>query len=398
MAERNERKEHAPVILHLDMDAFFASVEEVDDPSLKGKPVIIGASDRGVVSAASYAARKFGVHSAMPVARARKLCPQGIFLPGRHKRYGEVSRLVMREVTNFSPLVEQTSVDEAYVDITGMGLLHESPRALAMRMKERIREVTGLTCSVGIAPNKFLAKICSDINKPDGIYILPPQDVPAFLTTLPVGRIPGVGKRFEAELHTLGVRHASDILRFTEAFWTGRLGEKAAQFLYARARGEGNAVLRPHAPPKSSGAENTFRADTDDREELKRWLMRQAERVGRDLRKEGYFGRTVTLKMKFKDFRTITRSRTLARPVQCTDDIFRAAEDLLAAESLPMPLRLIGVSVSGLSRGERQLGLWDEPGEEEMLRLDKALDAINEKFGGATVFRGRTFDFWRTGK
>lgn len=398
MTERSERKEHAPVILHLDMDAFFASVEEVDDPSLKGKPVIIGASDRGVVSAASYAARKFGVHSAMPVAQARKLCPQGIFLPGSHKRYGEVSRQVMREVANFSPLVEQTSVDEAYVDITGMGLLHESPRALAVRMKERIREVTGLTCSVGIAPNKFLAKICSDINKPDGIYILPPQDVPVFLTTLPVGRIPGVGKRLEAELHSLGVRHASDILRFTEAFWTGRLGEKAARFLYARARGEGNTVLRPHAPPKSSGAENTFRADTDDREELKRWLMRQSERVGRDLRKEGYFGRTLTLKMKFKDFRTITRSRTLARPVQSTDDIFRAAEELLDAEPLPMPLRLIGVSVSGLSRGERQLGLWDEPGEEEMLRLDKALDAINEKFGGTAVFRGRTFDFWRTEK
>lgn len=381
----------SPVIMHLDMDAFFASVEQADDPSLKGKPVIIGASDRGVVSAASYEARKYGVRSAIPVAQARKLCPHGIFLPGRHRRYREVSRQVMAVVSCFSPLVEQTSVDEAYVDITGMERLFGTPGQLACRLKECIREETGLTCSVGIAPNKFLAKICSDLNKPDGVYILEPEAVPAFLAGLDPYKITGVGKRLAETLRTLNVRVITDVLRFSRAFWADKVGDKAADFLYARAQGQGSATLVPHTDPKSSGAENTFARDTRDLEELKRWLLRQADRVGRDLRSDNRFGRTITLKLKFADFRSITRSVSLPRPVQATEDIFAAAQGLLDAQSLPQPVRLIGVSVSNLSRGERQLDLLADAQSEARLRLDKALDALRERHGANAVTRGRLF-------
>lgn len=377
------------------MDAFFASVEEADNPELKGKPVIIGASDRGVVSAASYEARKYGVRSAIPVAQARKLCPHGIFLPGRHRRYGEVSRQVMAVVHGFSPLVQQTSVDEAYVDISGMGLLYESPLELARLMKAAIVEATGLTCSVGIAPNKFLAKICSDLNKPDGIYILLPADVPAFLKALVPYKIPGVGRRLAEELQSLNVRVIADVLRFSHSFWVERMGEKTADFLYARAQGLGSTNVVPHSDPKSSGAENTFEKDTDDREELRRWLLHQSERVGRDLRKYGWHGRTVTLKAKYRDFKTVTRSRTLPRPVQTTEEIYRAAEELFAALPLPQPLRLIGVSVSGFSRGERQLDLLGEAPRARTDRLDQTLDALNERFGDAAVVRGQLFGFRR---
>jgi len=385
-----------PVILHLDMDAFFASVEQADDPSLKGRPVIIGASDRGVVSAASYEARKYGVRSAIPVAQARKLCPHGVFLPGRHRRYREVSRQVMAVVACFSPLVEQTSVDEAYVDISGMERLFGTPERIARRLKESIREATGLTCSVGIAPNKFLAKICSDLNKPDGVYILDPADVPAFLARLDPYRISGVGKRLAETLRTLNVRVITDVLRFSEAFWAEKVGDKAARFLYARARGQGSSEIVPYAEAKSSGAENTFARDTRDPEELKRWLLRQAERVGRDLRSDDRFGRTVTLKVKFADFRSVTRSISLPRPVQATEDIFRAAEGLLDALPLPQSVRLIGVSVSNLSRGERQLDLLDDGRDEARARLDKALDALRERHGRDAVTRGRLFGHDRT--
>ncbi len=380
-----------PLIMHLDMDAFFASVEQADDPSLKGKPVIIGASDRGVVSAASYEARKFGVRSAIPVAQARKLCPHGVFLPGSHRRYRDVSRQVMAVVGCFSPMVEQTSVDEAYVDISGLERLFGPPPELARRIKDAIREATGLTCSVGIAPNRFLAKICSDLNKPDGIYILAPEDVPAFLSRLDPYKISGVGKRLAETLRVLNVRVITDVLRFSRAFWADKVGDKAADFLYARAQGLGSTEIVPHSDPKSSGAENTFARDTRDVDELKRWLLRQSERVGKDLRGDDRFGRTVTLKVKFSDFRTITRSVTLPRPVQTTEDIFAAAEGLFDALQLAQPLRLIGVSVSNLSRGERQLDLLSDGASEARTRLDKALDVLRERHGRDAVTRGRLF-------
>lgn len=381
-------------ILHLDMDAFFASVEVLDDPSLRGRPVIIAGSDRGVVSAASYEARRYGVHSAMPAARARKLCPHGVFLPGRMQRYKELSRLAMGVLREASPLVEQTSVDEAYVDITGTERIYGSSRETAAALKRSIFEATGgLTCSVGVAPNRFLAKICSDLDKPDGIYVLDPEDVPSFLRTLDVGKIPGVGPRLQKTLHTLGVYKAAEALRFSKEFWIERLGEKGGRFICNRARGIDHSPIVPRHDPKSTGAENTFSRDVDDLDEVKRWIARQSERVGRDLRKNGLYARTVTLKVKAADFSVQSKSLSLPDPVNTTDHIYRAALELFDAMVLPEKMRLVGVTASGLTRSGGQLGLFAGDERSRCEELDRTIDAIAERFGDKVISRGRTFGF-----
>jgi len=387
-------------ILHLDMDAFFASVEQHDDPSLAGRPVIIGCDPRGVVSAASYEARTFGVRSAMPVVEARRRCPQGVFLPGNRRRYVEVSRLVMATLAEVSPLVEPASIDEAYVDITGTETLFGPPDVLGRRLKALIREATGLSCSVGIAPVKFLAKIASDYDKPDGLTVIEPDRTAAFLADLPVGKIPGVGKRGQAALASLGIRVVGDVLHYPPDFFERHFGKWGLE-LVERANGRGSAVVRTDREIKSSSAENTFAADTADRETLLAWLLLQAERVGRDLRQEGLRGRTVTLKLKFGDFRQITRSRTLAEPTDSDAVIFETAVALLAAEDLPRPVRLIGVGVSHFGDTPRQLSLFEHPDEKARQRagrIDAALDAIRGRFGREAIIRGRLFGFPRDRK
>lgn len=382
-------------ILHLDMDAFFASVEQHDDPSLKGLPVIIGQGARGVVSAASYEARVFGVHSAMPVAEARRLCPQGVFLPGNRHRYAAVSRVVMATLERYSPLVEPASIDEAYVDITGTEPLFGPPETLGRAIKAAIREETGLSCSVGIAPVKFIAKIASDYDKPDGLTVVAPEQVTVFLAELPVGKIPGVGKRGQATLARFGVRLVGDVLAYPPDFWKRHCGKWGLD-LYARAQGLGSDVVNPDRETKSVSAENTFARDTADRDRLRAWLLLQAERVGRELRREGLRGRTVTLKLKFNDFKQITRSRTLADPTDDDSVIFTAAARLLDAESLPKAVRLIGLGLSNFGEKPRQLSLFDAPETATQARSDKinaALDAIRDKFGRAAIVRGRLFDF-----
>ena len=376
-------------ILHLDMDAFFASVEQADNPELKGKPVIVGGEKRGVVSACSYEARTFGIHSAMPSATARRLCPHGVFLPGRMHRYAEISRQVMAILGAFSPLVEQASVDEAYLDITGCETLFGPPRDMALRIKTEIRAATALNCSIGIAPVKFLAKIASDYRKPDGLFILEPEDVPAFLLTLPVAKIPGVGKSTQAMLAQLGVTLTGDILRFPRDFWERRFG-KTGLHLYGRAQGMGSTEIITSRDPKSDSAENTFPQDTRDTEQLHAWLLHQAERVGRSLRSSNLKGRTVTLKIKFADFRQITRSHTLAEPTNTTRTIFQTTRDLLAKTPLPQPVRLLGTAVSNFANPPRQLSLLDDLAEpQRQQHLDAALDEIQEKYGRESVVRGR---------
>jgi DNA polymerase-4 len=388
--------EEAPgMILHLDMDAFFASVEQHDDPSLRGLPVIIGCHPRGVVSAASYEARVFGVHSAMPVVEARRRCPGGVFLPGNRRRYAAVSRLVMATLESFSPLVEPASIDEAYVDATGTETLFGPPETLGRRVKAAIGQATGLSCSVGIAPVKFLAKIASDFDKPDGLTVVPPEGVASFLAGLPVGRIPGVGKRAQATLARLGIRVAGDILAYPPDFFERHLGKWGLE-LYERAHGRGSATVRPSREAKSVSAENTFEADTADREILLAWLLVAAERVGRELRRDGLAGRTVTVKIKFSDFRQITRSRTLAGPTAGDGVIFETAAGLLAAEALSRPVRLIGLGVSHFAAASRQLSLFERPHERQRRqagRVDAALDAIRDKFGREAIVRGRLFGF-----
>jgi len=373
-------------ILHVDMDAFYASVEQADDPSLKGRPVIIGQGARGVVSAASYEARTFGIHSAMPVMQARKLCPDGVFLKGRMSRYADVSREIMAILHRFSPVVEQASIDEAYLDITGCEALLGPPEAIARAIKTEILATTGLTCSIGVAPCKYLAKIVSDWRKPDGLTILTPEEVPEFMRQLPVARMPGVGTKFLEELVPLGIRTAGDILARPEGWWTDRFGKRGTA-LHRRARGIDDAEVHPEREAKSTSAENTFEEDISDRPTLKRWILRQAERVGAELRAMGCVARTVTLKCKFSDFQLITRSHTLKEPTSRTQVIYSEAVKLLGTVQLRKSLRLIGVGVSNLESSPRQLDLFDE-GPKREARLDKALDALRAKHGRGIVQRG----------
>lgn len=382
----------APCILHLDMDAFFASVEQVDDPSLRGLPLIVGGGDRGVVSACSYEARAFGVHSAMPMVQARRLCPQAVVKSGRMSRYAEVSRQIMRILENFSPVVEQASVDEAYLDVAGMERLYGPIEAMAALIKAAIGEATGLNCSIGVAPVKFLAKIASDYRKPNGLFILRPEEVPAFLATLPVEKIPGVGPKAVLRLKEVGVRTAADVRRFSEEFWLRRLG-KWGSCLYQRAAGIDPRPVAPWSEAKSEGAENTFQRDTNDVEELKRWLMDQAERVGRRLRRDKVQGRTVTLKIKYADFKQITRSRTLSKPTASTKTLFQTVAALLDEEPLQSKARLIGLAVSNFDRSPQQHTLFPDLDNARQDRLDQTLDAIRDKFGREKLIRGRLFGF-----
>jgi DNA polymerase-4 len=382
-------------ILHIDMDAFFASVEQMDNPELRGLPVAVGGtSDRSVVSAASYEVRKYGVRSAMSVVKARKLCPEIVMVPGRMRRYKEVSVQAMGVLREFSPTVEQASVDEAYLDGTGLERLFGPIDEIGRRIKERMREVTGLTCSVGAAPVRFLAKIASDMDKPDGMYIVRHDQVADFLRTLPVGRIPGVGAKLLDALKRLGVRTCGDVLARPREYWEERLGKYGAA-LYDRARGIDPTPVTPNEAAKSCSAENTFSEDTTDRVLLRKWLLAQSERVGEDLRRHGYRGRTVTLKVKYSDFSQITRSKSLDARTDNTGIIYETACSLLEQVRLHRAVRLIGVGVSNFEARVRQVNLFEEaPREKEATsELDKAVDEVRRKFGGKAVTRMELMGF-----
>ncbi|MBQ4615938.1 MAG: DNA polymerase IV [Mailhella sp.] len=383
--------------MHMDMDAFFASIEQLDDPSLKGKPIIVGGEHRGVVSTCSYEARKFGVHSAMPIAEARRRCPHGIYIRPRMRRYAEMSAVVREAISRFSPRVEMASVDEAYLDATGLERLFGPVEELGRQLKVAVREATGgLTCSVGIAPVKFLAKISSEQRKPDGLFMLRPEDVPAFLENLPVRSIPGVGRHFSADLAQLGVKVCGEVSRYSEEFWKRKFG-KAGVALWQRAQGIDLREVEPWTPPKSESAEVTLDEDTRDREVLRTWLLRHAERVGTSLRRHGLAGRTVTLKIKYADFRQITRQVTLSQRVNSTETIYETARAILDGLELADRVRLIGVGVSGFEAGgPSQLSLMPEPkpeqDEKRRGRLDGAVDALRARYGRDAVVRGRLFE------
>ncbi len=381
--------------MHIDMDAFFASVEQLDNPELRGKPVAVGGtSERGVISAASYEIRKFGVRSAMSAVKARQLCPHGIFLPGRMSRYRELSKQIMAVLRDFSPLVEQASVDEAYLDATGLERLFGPVDQMAMAIKSRVLETVGLKCSVGVAPVRFLAKIASDLDKPDGLSIIYPHQVESFLCNMDIRKIPGVGKTMQATLKRLGVRKGGDMLAHPREYWLERLGKHGGA-LFDKARGIDPSGVQPSEGAKSCSAENTFAEDLSDREDLRTWLLAQSERVGEDLREHGYRGRTVTLKIKFADFRQITRSRSLDAPTCETSTIFRTAVELLDDVTLRRPVRLIGVGVSNFHAKARQLSLLEKPAVENSPELDRAVDAIRKRFGRKALSRADLLKFTR---
>jgi DNA polymerase-4 len=294
----------------------------------------------------------------------------------------------MAILAGVSPLVEQVSIDEAYVDLTGTEKMHGPVPEFARRLKTEIKHNTGLTCSIGLAPNKFLAKIASDLHKPNGLTIIPESEVPEFLNALPIDKIPGVGAKTRSKLQALGVTKTGELLEYPRSFWQKQLG-KCGLLLYERALGLDSAPVSPDTEPKSCGAENTLPHDTGDLEELRQWLLQQAERVGRELRQDNLKGRTVTLKIKFADFKQITRSHTLARPSSSTQQIYHLAEKLLLETKLQDRVRLVGLSVSQLTGTVVQESLFPQPGALRQELLDQAVDRIQGKFGFQAIRRGK---------
>src|SRR5438270_5821579 len=371
-------------ILHVDMDAFYASVEQRDDPRLRGKAVAVGgASRRGVVCAASYEARPFGVRSAMPMARALRLCPQLIVVPPDFAKYSAVSDQIFEIFHSFTPEVEGLSLDEAFLDVTRSQALLGTPRAQAEAIKARIRERTQLTASVGIAEVKFAAKIASELSKPDGLLEVPRGQVREFLAPLPAARLWGVGPRTDEQLKRLGLRRIGDVARADPAFLEAQLGSNG-RWLHDLANGIDPRSVEPDLQAKSVGAEETFEEDLQG-EHLLPFIHGQALRVAARLRRAGLRARSVHLKIKFADFRIATRQETLAEPTEDGGEIYAVAQRLLAKVDA-RPLRLTGVHAGDLG-ARPQLGLFDEsqPAARKRARLNASLDRIADRFGPGAV-------------
>jgi DNA polymerase-4 len=380
------------MILHIDMDAFFASVEQRDHPELRGKPVVVGgASGRGVVAAASYEARRFGIRSAMPMFMAHQRCPHLVVVSSRRGRYQEVSRSVMTILNRHSPVVEQVSIDEAYLDASGCTRLHGSPEAMARSIKTEIYHGVCLTCSIGVAPLRFLAKIASDMDKPDGLTVIEPGAVGDFIAGLSVKKVPGVGKQAFRQLRAMGIRTLGDVRARKPALLVDRLG-KFGYRLMDLAHGRDESTVTPHAPTKSISTERTLPADIRDREQLGRHLLAQSQEVGRQLRRQGLVARTITLKLKDREFQQMTRSTTLDRPTQGSETISQSALALLSSQATDKPIRLIGVVASALMADTTpvQASLFTEAGpkKDEWKKVDQAVDRIAERFGRSAVHRG----------
>jgi len=390
-------------ILHADMDAFYASIEQRDNPALRGRPVVVGAaSPRGVVAAASYEARAFGIHSAMPGYRARELCPQALFLPSRMDVYSRVSEQVHAVFAEFTPEVEPLALDEAFLDISGSVKLFAGTLELARRLKRRVLEETGLTVSVGVAPSKLVAKIACSFSKPDGLLVVPPEAVRWLLDPLPVRKLWGVGPVLERTLHGLGIRTIAELAGCSPEALRSAVGDRFWE-LQALARGDDPRAVISDGAPKSYGEESTFERDVDDRQVITGALTAHAEAVARRARRDGYWGRTVTVKIKLGRRRgtraarnagepeepvypLLTRSKSLAQPTDDAREIRRVVIDLWDAAGILEPVRLLGVTLSGLQRRElEQLELFDERHRSD--RLGPALDAIQERFGRDAIRR-----------
>ena len=384
------------MILHIDMDAFYASVEQLDNPWLEGKCVIVGGtSNRGVVSAANYEARKYGVHSAMPIFQAKQKCPDGIFIPPRMERYKEISRKIMALLREFTPLVEVVSIDEAYLDIHASTLLHGDPEDIAIQIKQKIKETVNLTCSVGVAPVKFLAKIASDMDKPDGLTVILADDVPRFIDALPIQKVPGVGKKTFRQLDLMGIKTLGDINRFPQKTLLDRLG-KFGKRLIELSAGSDRSKVTPYSQHKSISSEHTLSHNTDDKNILKGYLLKQAEDVAKHMRKASVRGRTITLKLKQADFKQVTRSTTISNPTQSSKTIFKQAAQLLDAYKMTQKIRLIGVGASGFTSADTpvQLDLFDRTTYtgKNWEKVDRTVENISKKFGRDAIKRATLRD------
>ena len=374
-------------ILHIDMDAFFASVELRTRPELKGTPVIVGGGNRGVVLSATYEARALGVHSAMPMSRARRLAPEAVVIPPDHRAYVEVSRNVMALFNSITPLVEQLSVDEAFLDVSGALRRLGSPTAIGELIRARVADEQGITCSVGIASTKFVAKLASTRCKPDGLLVVPAAEVIAFLHPLPVSALWGVGDRTEEQLQRLGLRTVGDIASTPLATLQRAVGHASGQHLHDLSWGRDARRVTPETTDKSIGAEQTFEVDLDDAELVYGHLLQLADHVGARLRAASLVGRTIQLKVRFADFSTITRSRTLHDATDVSKQIYDTARQLYDALGLQrVRIRLLGVRVEGLrSAEESAIQLEFGAPEQGRREAEVAVDAIRARFGTQAV-------------
>jgi DNA polymerase-4 len=379
-------------IFHVDMDAFFVSVEELYDPSLKGKAVVVGGQrdERGVVSAASYAARKFGVHSAMPLRTAAKLCPHAIFVDGHSDRYREFSERVHTVLGTFSPQVEMASIDEAYLDMTGTERLHGPPLKAAHTLHQRMKADTGLNCSVGIGTSRLIAKVSSAQAKPNGLLYIVPGEEAKFLAPLDVREIPGVGKVMESRLHGLGINKVGDLARLEESELSDRFG-KWGLALAGKARGEDaggwfDSEVGADAEAKSISHEHTYNQDTAELSQLEATLMRLAEMVGRRLRESRFYARTIQLKLRYKDFTTLTRAHTLLSPTQLDTEIFEEVRALFRKNwKKGAAVRLLGVQASSFTSQPDQINLLDGNRQQRWKDALAAADRLRDKFGESSV-------------
>jgi DNA polymerase-4 len=383
-------------ILHVDMDAFYASIEQRDHPELRGKPVLVGGTgNRGVVTAASYEARPFGVHSAMPMATARRLCPQAIVLPVRMHHYASIGWQIRQIFLAYTPLVEPLSLDEAFLDVAGCEGLFGSAAHIAGKIKERVKAETGLIASVGAAPNKFLAKLASDVGKPNGMVVLPPEQVEAFLTPLPVGRLWGVGAKGEKRLHALGIRTIGDLAARSEQVLVDHCGE-VGRHLWQLAHGQDDRPVVPDRKAKSISTETTFAHDISDRGVLRACLLDLVDALASRLRHAGLRARAIDLKLRSSDFRTRSRSRTLNDASNVTEVLWQAAAELLgrSLSNELLPLRLLGIGATQLTGDTALQGdLFADEDRERHAAVDKVVDAIRGKFGGSAIHRARRLEY-----
>lgn len=379
------------MIFHVDMDAFFVSVEELYDPSLKGKAVVVGGQrdQRGVVSAASYEARKFGVHSALPLRTAALRCPHAIFLDGHPERYREYSHRVHRVLESFTPKVEMASVDEAYLDMAGSERLWGPPLRAAHLLHERMKQETGLNCSIGISTSRLVAKVASDQAKPNGVLWVQPGAEAGFLAPLDIRKLPGVGKVTEQKLHELGIQRVGDLARLETSFLERRFGQwglaLAGKSHGLDAGGWFDSEIGGHEDPKSISHEHTFDEDTADAEKLEATLARLTEKVARRLREHAFHARTVHLKLRDSSFATLTRAKTLPAPTQLDQELIQASREMFRNAWNRTKVRLIGVGVSGFERTEGQLDLLHADQQERARRALSAVDRLRDKFGESSV-------------
>jgi len=383
------------MILHVDMDAFFAAVEQRDHPQYRGKPVIVGADPkegkgRGVVSTCSYEARKFGVHSAMPISQAYKLCPQGIYVPPNGKLYAQVSREIFEIFYEFTDAVEPLSIDEAFLDVTGSLRLFGDGEKIARKIKNRVVEKVALSASVGVAPNKYLAKIASDLEKPDGLVVVEADNVQEFLNPLDISRLWGAGQHLQEKLKQMGIKTIGELARFPQALLEEKLGKMGRHF-YQLAHGIDERKVEAGQGVKSVSNEHTFERDTDDSREIRKTLLFLSEKVGFRLRDKNLKGKTIQLKLRYSNFSTITRSKTLAEYTDSTKTIFQTIWQLFEHNyQQKRPVRLLGVGVSsfGPSSG-RQLSLFEQQ-QSSVDALDQLQDVLKKRFGKKIIVRAET--------